>query len=269
MLLFAILALPLGKEQPTEVWILSRVSFFLKTHVRTWNQSGQLNLVTITVPKKIERHLTKDITQTEVQSRLKALATTLDSRGWAVKNVNVNLTSHPDYLELDDPGSDRLVDASNITQAAPISDVAASDDIMDEQNNTTAQHFEELIQESDATRKEDVKTKVADATKEAKEAPQASIDTEFLDRLPPQLDKNGNTIFVSHKVVAPHSDDTDDDSDQPEEQLGDTEKGFLENIHKKDEFVHKSHPPLKNKAEPAPTEKTDKDAVTALVKVLN
>jgi hypothetical protein len=117
MLLFAVLAAPLGREQSTEVWILAHVRFYLKPRLRIWNQSGVLELVTVTVPKRIERQLTKNLTQTEVRSRLKALATTLDSRGWAVRNVAVNLNANPSYLDIVEPESDRLAAGSNLPQS--------------------------------------------------------------------------------------------------------------------------------------------------------
>src|SRR6266436_897108 len=40
MLLFGVLASPLGREQPTEVWLLSKIKFFLKPRLRIWNQAG-------------------------------------------------------------------------------------------------------------------------------------------------------------------------------------------------------------------------------------
>src|SRR5438105_15750180 len=59
MLLFGVLASPLGGDQPTEVWLLSRIKFMLKPHLRIWNQLGLIELVRITVPKKIDKQLTK------------------------------------------------------------------------------------------------------------------------------------------------------------------------------------------------------------------
>jgi hypothetical protein len=100
MILFGVLAAPLGGEQSTEFWILAHIRFYLKPHLRIWDQSGLLELVTITAPKKFERQLTKNLTQREVKSRLKALATTLDSRGWAVRNVAVDLNANPSYLDI-------------------------------------------------------------------------------------------------------------------------------------------------------------------------
>src|SRR3989304_7286809 len=74
MILFGVLAAPLGRDQPTEIWILSHVRFLLKPRKKIWDQSGISNLVTITAPQKIERQLTKGLSQKEVRSRLKTLA---------------------------------------------------------------------------------------------------------------------------------------------------------------------------------------------------
>jgi hypothetical protein len=156
MILFGVLAAPLGREQPTEVWLLSRIRFFIKNHTRVWNQSGMNHLVTVTVPKKIERILTKNFSQTEVRSRLEALASTLDSRGWVIKDVPVNAASIPGYLRPATEDSDRLVGVSSLVTPAPISDIKPADDILDEQNNSTAQHFNELMQAAEAKRKDDV-----------------------------------------------------------------------------------------------------------------
>lgn len=161
MALFAVLALPFGREQPTEVWLLSRVRFMLKPRKRIWNQSGLSNLVTITAPKKSERQLTKNLSENEVQNRLKALASTLDSRGWAVKNADVNLATTDDYLSSGQGDSDRLIDAADLAQDAPVLDVHASDDILDEKNNPTAQKFDQMMKNADASRKKQVQDRVA------------------------------------------------------------------------------------------------------------
>lgn len=160
MILFTVLALPIGREQPTEVWLLSHLRFMLKPRKRVWNQSGMNELVTITAPKKIQRQLTKGFSQREVRSRLKALALTLDSRGWAVKNVNVNLSSAPEYYENRSEESDRLVEATNLQQDVPVIDVHAADDMLDEQNNPTAQKFEELMRQMDGERRKSIINKV-------------------------------------------------------------------------------------------------------------
>src|SRR3990167_8981616 len=57
MVVFGILAAPLGRAQPTEIWLLAKLRYWLKPRLRTWDQSGQLDMVTITAPKKIEEYL--------------------------------------------------------------------------------------------------------------------------------------------------------------------------------------------------------------------
>jgi hypothetical protein len=145
MFLGAFFAFPFGRDQPTEVWALAKMRFWFKPRKRMWDQSGVKELVTITVPKKIERVYTDGLSQTEVQSRLKALANTIDSRGWATKNINI--TSYaPNPLTV--MSSDRLLDISSVPETVPDTIVQASDDILDAQNNPIAQQFDTMIAQS-------------------------------------------------------------------------------------------------------------------------
>lgn len=137
------LAIPWGGDQPLEVWALAKLGFYLKPRKRIWSQDGMTDLVTITAPKKVERVLTDGLSEHEVNSRLSALASTLDSRGWVVKNVNVNLFAAPavgSYVP-----SDRLVDVSGQPQEVSNLDIRADDDILDEKANPVAQNFSTLI----------------------------------------------------------------------------------------------------------------------------
>ena len=160
IILFAVLASPLGRDQPTEVWLLSYIKFFLITRKRIWDQSGSKEMVTITAPKKIERHLTKDMSQKEVNSRLKALALTLDSRGWAVKNVNVNMDDADIDARLVKPDTDRLVDNSSVNKTPLPVDIKASDDILDAQSNPTAKKFDNLMKQQKLDQKHDLMQKL-------------------------------------------------------------------------------------------------------------
>lgn len=139
------LAIPWGGDQPTEVWALAKLRFFLKPRLRIWDQSGMTELVTVTAPKHVEeRTYTDGLSQREVKSRLHALANTLDSRGWAVKNVNVNLaTTLSDYS-----ASDRLVDVSTTPQEVTNVDIRPDDDILDEQANPVAHTFTTMIDQA-------------------------------------------------------------------------------------------------------------------------
>lgn len=143
MLFCMFFAWPWSPDQPTEVWALARIRFFLKPRRRIWDQSGAKDLVTITVPKKVAKIYTDGLSQVEVKSRLQALADTIDSRGWAVKNANVSMATLPTY----DPasGSDRLVAATMLPQTVADIDVQADDDMLDEQNNPVAHQFDTMI----------------------------------------------------------------------------------------------------------------------------
>lgn len=162
MFLFGVLASPLGREQPTEVWLLSRIKYFLKPRQRIWDQEGRSDLVTITAPKKKEANLAKDLSPTEVQSRLKTLALTLDTRGWAIKNVNVNASVPETGIITPQADSDRLVGAAGLPHEMPVVDVDAADDILDEQNNPVAQKFASLMHKADDKRRNGVLSAMKD-----------------------------------------------------------------------------------------------------------
>lgn len=140
-------AFPWGKDQSTEVWALSQIRFFLKPRKRIWDQSGQKELVTITAPKKVEKHYTNGLSQEEVKSRLSALADTIDSRGWSVKNSNVTMPSLPTFNPAE---SDRLVQTD--PTSAPLAgsfDVKPSDDMLDADNSPLARQVDSLIRQAD------------------------------------------------------------------------------------------------------------------------
>ena len=236
MLLFGVLASPLGRDQPTEVWLLSHVRFLLKPRLRTWNQGGLSQLVTITVPKRLEKHLTKELSQTEVQSRLRTLASMLDSRGWATKNLAINAATAPSYLEAGDTDSDRLVGSPSLSQDISVIDLHASDDILDEQNNPTAQNFAALMQQADIDRKKNITDKI-DAARADDNAAQASVDSTFLD-LQPANGQTGTTIFVGRNVLAPGS--TDDGNQSDLGTMTEVEKQLLVRKHREEaEFESK------------------------------
>lgn len=151
MVLFAVLASPLGRDQPTEVWLLAKVRFFFKPKQRVWDQSGVSKLVTITAPKKPEKVLTKGLNENEMQNRLQTLAATMDSRGWAIKNLNMPLGKED---------SDRLITPTNVSVVADGVEIDPADDMLDEENNPTAQNFNQLISERAQKRKVEIANQI-------------------------------------------------------------------------------------------------------------
>ena len=164
-------AWPWGRDQPTEVWALAQIRFLVKPRKRIWNQSGVRNLVTITAPKKIVAVYSNGLSQTEVQSRLKALADTIDSRGWAVKNVNVNMFGQPlPTAQVED--SDRLISMASLPQAVPDVDIQPQDDMLEE-SNAVSRKFETMIEASTKAHREEILKNLQDTSEAAAPTPQA------------------------------------------------------------------------------------------------
>lgn len=210
MVIFGFLAAPISRDQPNDVWLLARIRFLIKPHVRIWNQDGLSQLVTITAPKKLNQIFTNGLDQSEVKSRLTALANTLDSRGWAVKNVDVNLFTQPNYISVQNT-TDRLVAASSLPQDAPISDVHAADDMMDASSNPIAQHLDQMVQESTAARRKQLMELVQKPdTKKVKQP--APADYWFMNQPAKEAQSNEEvpsnyTTFRGSSVVAPGASD--------------------------------------------------------------
>jgi len=141
-------AVPWGRDQPTEIWALAKLKYLIYPHKRIWNQSGTKNLVTITAPKKVQIQYTNGLTQEEVQGRLKVLAETIDTRGWATKNVNVNLFTAPEAAAKPVIVSEERLATGSMETEAPVVEIKANDDVLDEKNNATAFKFTEKIREA-------------------------------------------------------------------------------------------------------------------------
>jgi hypothetical protein len=167
----AFFAFPFGRDQPTETWALAKLQFWFKPRRRIWNQSGVKELVTITVPKKVERVLTNGLSQTEVKSRLRALADTIDTRGWATKNASTGVYT-PVVADLD---SDRLIDISSMPQEVPGEELPAVDDMLDETNNTIAQQFDTMIDLSSRNRRQQLLDQLNDVRQD--KVPKQNADT--------------------------------------------------------------------------------------------
>jgi hypothetical protein len=238
MLLFGVLASPIGRDQPTEVWLLSHVRFMVKPRLRKWDQSGISQLVTITAPKREERQLTKNLSQTEVQSRLQALAGTLDSRGWVVKNSTVNLSGQADYLDDTTTGSDRLVAPSNYSQPGQVVDIHPADDILDEENNATAQHFNELMRKADEDRKQSIIAKINDARKSGVDIT-AGNNIGFMDDNQKSSNRPPSEPTPVVSMQAQPVQDDIDDADIIDDSMAEEAAALLERKHIRDAEIHR------------------------------
>lgn len=210
-------AWPWSRDQPTEIWALAKIRFLVKPRKRIWNQSGIKELVTITAPKRVEQVLTNGLTQSEVRSRLKALSDTIDSRGWAIKNVNISAYGQP-ALIMGDPSSDRLISTASLPQPIVASDVGAADDMLDVQNNRVAQKFDSMITASAKAHRQQVIDKMQNAATpvppppapQPLQTPTANNNYWFLNQ-PAQTSAvvPQDTVTFNTQVVAPGSSASD------------------------------------------------------------
>ncbi len=146
-------AFPWKGEQPTEIWALARLRFMIKPRVRIWNQSGIKDVVTVLAPKKLEsiRPLTNNLNETEVRSRLKALADTIDSRGWATRNASYATYAGQYQSRVTAPG-----------QMMPAANIPVADDIFDASSNV-AQNLDAMLARSSQNQRQRVMQQMSQA----------------------------------------------------------------------------------------------------------
>lgn len=126
---FGALALPLRKDQPMEIYLAAILSFYLKPRVRLWDPDGKESLVEVAKPRSNEQQLTKNISESEAEMRLRYLSNLSDSRGWSVREV-----SGPQAVDF-----------------SPMEDYIAESDILDDQG-AVAQSFDARLAQSDQAR---------------------------------------------------------------------------------------------------------------------
>lgn len=85
---FAILALPIKKDQPMETYLAAIISFYLKPHKRFWMPGQSDSTIEIFAPKTVEASRIRNITEEEASHRLSFLAEVVDTEGYAIKNAN-------------------------------------------------------------------------------------------------------------------------------------------------------------------------------------
>jgi hypothetical protein len=174
-------AVPWSREQPTEIWALARVRFLLKPRRRIWDQSGMRELVTITAPKRIEHIYSDGLSQLEVKSRLRALAETIDTRGWAIKNADLNPYAAPAFPGTDNT-DDRLIDPSTIPQDVPVAGTDAYEDVLDPATSQTAQQFDNMLHAQSEAQRERLMHTMAQPAGQHQDATQPPADYWFLNQ---------------------------------------------------------------------------------------
>ncbi len=99
VIFFAVLALPLRKDQPMETYLAAVVSYHLKPNKRFWNPGQRESIVEITAPKKVEAPRSRDISEEEAGNRLSFLANVIDTEGYAVRGDLNNAPLKSQFIE--------------------------------------------------------------------------------------------------------------------------------------------------------------------------
>lgn len=136
VIFFGALALPLRRDQPTEVYFAAILSFYLKPRRRLWVPDGIEELIEITVPKEVEVQRAKDITTDEATRRLSYLANIADTGGWSIRNVDA-------------------ADSSSPMQTDVFNEAINTVDVLDT-SGAIGQAFDEKIVQADARRREEM-----------------------------------------------------------------------------------------------------------------
>ncbi len=157
-LFFGVLALPLRKDQPMEIYLVAILSFYLKPRKRLWEPDGIESLVQVATPRNEEENRTKNVSESEAEQRLRYLARIADTRGWAVRGVNEPV------------GTSLNADVFNEAQQTP--------DILDE-TGSIAQNLSSMMDQSAQRRHEQMLTqfKAAAAAPPQPVAPQPVTDS--------------------------------------------------------------------------------------------
>lgn len=127
---FAILALPLKKDQPMETYLAAVVSYHLKPRNRFWNPGQRESTIQITAPKVVEQPRVRNITGEEASTRLSFLANVVDTEGNSLRSsapaqpmqpafYTENIKT-PDVLEQPSPAINQMMNNNQNSQRTEI-----------------------------------------------------------------------------------------------------------------------------------------------------
>ncbi|EDK72855.1 hypothetical protein TM7_0642 [candidate division TM7 genomosp. GTL1] len=174
---FVVLALPLRKDQPMEIYLIAVVQFILKPKRRLWAPDGTMSIVQITAPKIVEATRSKNISENEAINRLSYLAQIMDTRGWAARGVQDMGTAVNNTVALEAEGTEDVLD----------------------RGTTVAKSFDSLIEKKDATRRQDA---IATMKRQAKEPPKQE-PVPKISNVMPSIPDNPYSQFTSQLARLP------------------------------------------------------------------
>lgn len=111
---FLIIALPLRKDQPTEIYVAALIKYFLKPKTRIWQADGEKPLVEISNPTIDEAPKIKDLAGDEVSRRLSFLSNLSDTQGWSTRGLSapINNTNLNDEFAINAVNAEDIMDSA-------------------------------------------------------------------------------------------------------------------------------------------------------------
>lgn len=120
ILVFLVLALPLRKDQPMEIYAAAILSYLIKPRKRLWYADGVVSLIEVVKPS-IEEFKGKGLTEAEASERLNYLSQLVDTQGWAVRglaNAPTATTNLADDVFFDSQSAEDILDENSQTNQA-------------------------------------------------------------------------------------------------------------------------------------------------------
>lgn len=181
IIFFGVLALPLRKDQPMEIYMAAIVSFYLKPRQRMWDPEGIESFIEITAPKTIEVQRTKDLSQTEAAQRLSYLADIVDTQGWAIRGVSGTSGTAMN--------TDVYLEAQSAT------------DVLDT-NTSVAHAFDQMMTQSTERMREEARQRMMQATMPP--APVLSVPTSVASTIVQPAVAQAAILGADPSIPAPH-----------------------------------------------------------------
>lgn len=161
ILFFLVLALPLKKDQPFEVYLAAMIRFLLKPKLRMWEPEGNVRFVQINSSKPAEEIQLKEFSGDEAAQKLEYLANIVDTGGWASRGVSAPV----------DFGASPLNDTI-------LAETDTTEDVMDDAT-TVVQSFDTLLEHEEQQKRDDMAKMMQQAAAQASIPLSSSITTDF------------------------------------------------------------------------------------------
>lgn len=141
IVIFLILALPLKKDQPMEVYAAAILAFYLKPRLKLWEPDGILNMVEFTNDGLGDQEFSPDITFDEARQRISFLSNLVDSNGELIRS---SLVANP------------AIQSDIAAEATQVKDMHDDDAVIN-------QKFDAMINNYNQTRREQIIENLSDS----------------------------------------------------------------------------------------------------------